>query len=82
MMTSMEAGKRYIVTRASDDGTFEVGDHINKNPGGSINCQEAGGWIEACDAEEATRGMECEIDQAWVARRREKLLAELAELAD
>lgn len=37
----MVVGKQYIVTRASDDGTFEVGDQVSINPDGSISCREA-----------------------------------------
>ena len=76
----MEIGKRYVVTKASDDGTFCVGDHITINKGGSINCREAQGWIDACDVPEAIKGMEVEIDREWVEMRRKKLQEELAEL--
>lgn len=76
----MELGNRYVVTKASDDWTFEVGDHIWINPDGSINNLEAQGWIESCDAAEAIAGMEFEIDQKWCDRRRKQLLEELAEL--
>ncbi len=76
----MEAGKRYIVTKASDDGTFEVGDHISMSEGGSINNREAQGWIEACDVPDATKGMEVEIDRQWIEQRKKMLLEELAAL--
>lgn len=73
-------GKRYVVTKASDDGTFEVGDHINMTDSGDINCCEASGWIDAEDVPWATKGMEVEIDREWIADRRAKLLEELAAL--
>jgi hypothetical protein len=71
---------RYIVTKASDNGTFEVGDHILINSDGSISCIEAQGWIDNCDVEEATKGIEIEIDHDWIERRKSKLRKELAEL--
>lgn len=80
MEETMEVGKRYVVTKPSDDGTFEVGDHISMNAGGSINNREAQGWIDACDVAEATKGMEVEIDYQWVDQRKKKLLEELAAL--
>ena len=76
----MEIGKRYIVTKASADGTFEVGDHINMSECGDINCREAQGWIDACDVPASTKGMEVEIDQEWIEMRRKKLQEELAAL--
>ena len=63
---------RYIVTKESDDGTFEVGDHIWLNADGSISCMEACGWIDADDVAEAEKGMEIEIDQEWVDRQKKK----------
>ena len=78
--TEMEVGKRYVVTKPSDDGTFEIGDHISMNADGSINDLEAQGWIDSCDVDEATKGMEVEIDKQWVEQRKKKLLEELASL--
>ena len=79
----MVAGRRYIVTKASDDGTFEVGDHISISASGrSINCLEAQGWVEECDVAEATKGMAVEIDRDWIEQRKTKLLDELAKLAE
>ena len=76
----MEVGKRYVVTKPSDDGTFEIGDHISMNADGSINNREAQGWIDSSDVDEATKGMEVEIDKQWVEQRKKKLLEELASL--
>ena len=76
----MEIGKRYVVTKASDDGTFEKGDHISMSADGSINCLEAQGWIDAPDVAEATKGMKFEIDSVWIEKRKTKLRAELAAL--
>lgn len=76
----MEIGKRYIVTKGSDDGTFEVGDHIIRQVGGSILCVDARGWIDAEYVYEATQGMEIEVDQEWIERRRKQLLKELETL--
>lgn len=76
----MEIGKRYVVTKASDDGTFVEGDHISMNADGSINCREAQGWIDTPDVAEATKGMKFEIDNNWAEMRKAKLRAELAAL--
>lgn len=76
----MAVGKRYIVTKASDDGTFEIGDHVSTNAEGSINCREAQGWIDACNVVEASAGMVVEIDQEWIVQRKAKLREELAAL--
>ena len=73
-------GKRYVVTKASDSGTFEVGDHINMTERGDINCREAQGWIDACDVPGAMKGVEVEIDREWIERRRKKLQEELTAL--
>jgi hypothetical protein len=76
----LEIGKRYIVTKASDDGTFDVGDHIYLHEDGSIICKEAEGWIDSMQVEYATKGMIFEIDQTWLSKRRRELLDELEEL--
>ena len=76
----MQQGLRYVVTKASDDETFEVGDHILLCANGDIVNRDAQGWIDKVDVEEATRGMEVEVDSKWAERRRKKLLQELAEL--
>lgn len=41
----MKTGIRYIVTKGSDDGTFQAGDHIWLLGDGSVACIEAQGWI-------------------------------------
>ena len=58
MTTKMEFGKRYIVTKASKDRTFQVGDHIHVEEDGSVVCREALGWIIPSEAQEAIEGME------------------------
>lgn len=80
MKISIIPGKMYVVTKPSDDGTFEVGDHISMNEDGSINNREAQGWVDACDVAEATKGLEVEIDKQWIEHRKKKLIAELASL--
>jgi len=76
----MKPGVRYIVTKPSDDFTFEVGDHIKLLADGCIECKEAQGWITSQDVPEATKGMEYEVDHEWIERRKAKLLKELEEL--
>jgi hypothetical protein len=78
-MICMELGKRYVVTRASKDGTFVIGDHVSVNADGSINCKEAQGWIDPSDVAEAMEGMEVEIDREWIDRGKMRLIELLAE---
>lgn len=68
----MKPGMRYIVTKASDDGTFQVGDHILIEQDGSISCQEAHGWVEKEYIQEAMQGIEYEPDRAWAKQQIEK----------
>ncbi len=77
---TMEIGKRYVVTKPSDDGTFEAGDCICLHQDGTVGSFTAHGWIPAEEVPASTKGMEVAIDQAWVARRKEALRQELAEL--
>lgn len=78
----MKVGIRYVVTKGSDDGTFSPGDHISLAEDGSITCQEAFGWINACDVAAAIKGMEAEIDWEWVESMKKKLRDQLAILDD
>ena len=78
----MQVGKQYIVTRGSDDGTFEIGDHILLNENGDISCREAGGWLPSEDVEEATKGMKVVIDREWVRERLKKLQEQIDQLKD
>jgi hypothetical protein len=68
---------RGIVTKASDDSTFVVGDHISFEEDGTILCTEAGGWIEAENVAEATKGMEWKHDEEWIIKERQQLLRRL-----
>ena len=56
----------YVVTKPSNDGTFEKGDHIYFTGDGMIGCIEASGFIDIEFIEEATKGMEYEIDRDWI----------------
>jgi hypothetical protein len=73
---------RRIVTKASDDVTFEVGDHIQFYDDGTIGCVEAGGWVIAEDVPEAIKGMEHAPDTDYINRQKAKLMAELARLIE
>jgi hypothetical protein len=72
--------ERRIVTKASDDGTFEIGDHLQFYEDGTIGCVEAGGWIEVEDVPEAVKGMESKPDTDYINRRKAMLMAELERL--
>lgn len=79
-MIEMKVGLPYIVTKASDDGTFEVGDNVAICSDGALMCRQAQGWIEKEDLPFATKGMEIELDNESIEKRRQKLLADLANL--
>jgi hypothetical protein len=78
----MKTGIRYIITKNSDDGTFEAGDRILLSKDGSIICADARGWIDKEDVEEAIKGMEYKADQAWVEAEREKLNRQIKQLEE
>jgi hypothetical protein len=72
--------ERYIITKPSDDGTFEVGDRIIFEDNGDISCIEAQGWIKAADVRDVMCGAEYEIDRAYRDRRIQALREELAQM--
>ena len=76
----MKIGAWYVVTKPSDDGTLEVGDHISLCVDGAIACKEAQGWIDADEASEAMSGVEVIVDSEWILTRRSRLLADLEKL--
>ena len=76
----MKVGTPYLVTKESDDGSFQVGDQITLTIDGSVSNTQAEGWLEAEDLVDATAGMECEVDRARLQRRKESLLRRLAAL--
>mgnify|MGYP000972781366 CR=1 FL=1 len=76
----MKIGAWYVVTKPSDDGTFEVGDHISLCSDGAIACKEAQGWVDADEATEAMSGVEVIVDSEWILTRRTRLLADLKKL--
>lgn len=77
---NMKVGTPYLVTKESDDGSFQVGDQITLTIDGSVSNTQAEGWLEAEDLVDATAGMECEVDRARLQRRKESLLRRLAAL--
>jgi hypothetical protein len=77
----MKIGAWYVVTKGSDDGTFEVGDHVSPLADGGIACKEGQGWIEAHEADEAMGGVEVKVDTAaelFAAIREQMTIAEIA----
>jgi len=80
MTLTLEPGARYIVTKGSDDGTLEVGDHIWLERD-LIHCREAQGWIAPEDTAEAMQGVEVMIDDQWYKSRISRLTEELERLA-
>lgn len=76
----MKVDTPYLVTKESDDGSFQAGDQITLTIDGSVSNIQAEGWLEAEDLVDATAGMECEVDRARLQRRKESLLRRLAAL--
>lgn len=79
-LLGMVVGTRYVVTKASKNGEFQVGDHIELCEDGDVLNREAHGWMPAEDLAEATQGMELGIDVTWAASQRAKLERQLASL--
>ena len=80
MKHDMERGMRYVVTKDSDDGTFVVGDKIELLHDNAIGNWTVGGWIDEVDVQEATAGMEVEIDTVWLNRKKDVLQKQLDQL--
>lgn len=68
----MQVGVRYVVTRESQGGEFQVGDQVWLEDDGSIMCPAARGWMPAEHVIEATDGWAIEVDEKWAASRRVK----------
>lgn len=79
-LLEMRVGLRYIVTKASRDGEFEVGDRIWLLDDGCIMNKQASAWMPTADVAEATRGMEIEPDADWASAKRAELERRLHEL--
>ncbi len=77
MKHDMERGMRYVVTKDSDDGTFVVGDKIELLHDNAIGNWTVGGWIDEVDVQEATAGMEVEIDTVWLNSKKDILQKQL-----
>lgn len=71
---------RYIVTKKSDDDTFQIGDHIIICDDGAIICEEAQGWLTKEEAVAAIPGLEIAIDKEWAMKRFIKLSKEIDDL--
>jgi len=78
----MVTGFQYIVTKASNDGTFQIGDHIIALDDGSIICLEAQGWIASEHVPEAWEGVEVKVDKDWLYRKKTELHCQLSKLND
>lgn len=56
-VANMEIGVTYRVTVPSHHGEFRCGDHIRLLPDGTLECDEAAGWIPSENVSDATIGM-------------------------
>jgi len=77
---SMKPNIRYIVTKASLNGEFQIGDRIRMEPNGDILSTDGIGWTPVKDVPNATEGWEIEINKDWYLARRYKLETELAQI--
>ena len=69
----MRVDTPYLVTKESDDGSFQVGDQITLTIDGSVSNTQAEGWLEAEDLADATAGMECDVKEwAFVSSKGER----------
>ena len=73
----MREDVRYVVTKASKEGEFKVGDHIYLWPGGRVFSLREEGWLSPKDVPSATLGMECAIDEEFYAWRKAFLRKQL-----
>jgi len=76
---TIEPGIHYIVTKGSDDGTLEVGDHIWLEDN-LVHCREGKGWIPLADTEEAMQGVEVTVDDNWLTARIRTTIADVMAL--
>ena len=81
MKHDMKHGMRYVVTKDSDDGTFVVGDKIELLHDNAIGNWTVGGWIDEVDVQEATAGMEVEIDTVCLNMKKDSLRKRLDQLS-
>jgi len=81
MTPTLEAGVRYVVTKGSDDGTLEIGEHVWLDSQGCLCSREGQGWIDPPDLDEVLQGVEVVIDDQWYKSRISKLTKELERLA-
>ena len=72
----LQQGKRYIVTKASECGTFRVGDRIRMESDGSIINRESGMWLDAEEVESIV-GFEVEEDEDYTSAEIEQFQREL-----
>ena len=79
MSLKMQPGIVHVVTKGSNDGTLEVGDHIWLERG-LVHCREAQGWIDPGDADKALQGVEVAVDSQWLAARTASLELQMQEL--
>lgn len=75
----MKTGVPYIVTRESDDGSFQIGEKIRRLATGEV-VNDQTWWPSKHNPSRAVIGMECEVDRHRIQQRKEKLLRRLAEL--
>jgi len=76
----MRVGMRYVVTHASKNREFQVGDRVRLMENGDILNTAAQGWMPAEDVPSATRGMVVAPDADWAKAMRADLERRLAEL--
>lgn len=73
---------RYIVKRASDDGTFKRLDKVTRHHDGDVRLVAGGfyGVIASDRAAKATKGMRVIVDSVWAHNRIQDLRCEIERL--
>ena len=75
----LEQNKRYVVTKAGDDGTLELGDHIYID-GLVLISREARGWIAGEDIATSLAGVKVSIDTEYYEAQKDILRNEIREI--
>ena len=68
-MIDMKVGVLYVVTKSSDNGSFQKGNHIKLYGDGMINRQEDAMWFDKEETSVATFGMEVTVDIGFLEKQ-------------
>jgi len=57
---------RHIITKGTECGTLQVGDHVYLMTDGTLLCKEAGGWLTVEEVESILPQVKMVIDREWM----------------